>query len=677
MEIAVASFLPPLVLLAVSRGKWFDDAFRSAVLRWFIPLTVVWYAPFWLTGGTPAPIDFLFWKVTPWSAIAPRDFGPGNNLLSDATMQFLPWRELVVDAWRHGQFPLLNRFAGSGSPLWANPQAAVLFPLTLLGIPFSTFAWPLFAMVSKTLIALAGMFLFLRSEELSERAAIFGSIAFAFSTYQFAFGLFPHTNVTILLPWLLLAIRRSSVTGAAIAVALMLLGGHPESLLHVALLAVPYGVRDALRRERQAAAIGRLAVAAAIGALLAAPVVLPFLKILPWSERAAMLARNPHAIDSPAANGPNVAALVVPALFWSTRVSVPIDNFNEVATGYAGLAALGLFGWAALSDAKRQRFWLILFAICLALAFRSPLTAMLKPVPVIGVADQGRVRFLMVFIIAVVAAGALDRATRLGPLLRWMPMLAFLDLAALGVFYHSPSGRELFYPRTPALDFIAARSGPFRVAGMRSSILPNTGAITGGENIGVHDPMSFEPYCALLERAGYDRHEYFGSWHYFPPKPLLDFLGVRYIVTPPGAKPGGLPIVYSGRDAVVFENAAALPRFFVPDAATTATSPAQATTVGLELYGRNGAALRTRGVRETLIASSEVALPGWTLTCDDRPWPLVPIHGVFLGWQAPAGDHRFALRYRPEGWTAGWLSAAIGLILLVVTRIWAGVRAPE
>ncbi|MEO8036975.1 MAG: hypothetical protein ABI837_21285, partial [Acidobacteriota bacterium] len=217
LEIVAAALVPVVALLLLSRWRRFDDDFRRVVGRWFIPLALIFWSPCWMTARSPAPFDFLFARVSPWRTMAPQSLSPsfhsGNLLLSDVPMQFVPWRHVVVDAYRHGELPLLNRYAGSGSPLWENPQAAVLFPLTIAGIPFSGFAWPLFAAMCKTLIALTGMYLFLRAEELGESAAVFGAIAYAFSTFGVAFALFPHTNVTVLLPWLMLAIARLHLTG--------------------------------------------------------------------------------------------------------------------------------------------------------------------------------------------------------------------------------------------------------------------------------------------------------------------------------------------------------------------------------------------------------------------------------------------------------------------------------
>src|SRR5205823_461452 len=115
----------------------------------------------------------------------------------------------------------------------------------------------------------------------SESASVFGSIAFAFSGLHIAFFLYPLMNVTAMLPWLLFTIRRRDPIGCAIVTALLLLGGHPQSVLHVALLAVPYAIFVAR------GSVVRYIGAAITGVLLAAPVVVPFLYAMPGFERTA------------------------------------------------------------------------------------------------------------------------------------------------------------------------------------------------------------------------------------------------------------------------------------------------------------------------------------------------------------------------------------------------------
>jgi len=709
IEIAAAAFLPPVALLLLT---WRLPELRKAAARWFIPLTLLWFAPFWLTGTSPAPFDYLFEAVGPWSYLKLPGFAAGNALLSDAPLQFLPWRELVTQAYRHGELPFLNRFAGAGSPLWENPSAGVLSPLTILGLAFSTFAWPLFAAVSKTLICLTGTFVFIRQQRSSVGAATVGAIAYAFCTYSTAFMLFPQTNVSMLLPWLLWAIAEATIRWrgaafAAVVVAMMLLGGHVESVLHVAFLAIPFALREGRWRKGP---LPRYAAAAATGALLAAPVLLPFLAMLPFTERAARLIAEPTLVNAPPLAAVNLIPFVFPARFWGATDGP--ENFNEIATQYAGLSALVLFIYGAMLQPRRQRFWIAAFVVLTLLAFWSvPVHAVTDLLPVVRMALNGRVRFLLAFIVAVGAAAGFDlldenrRRLRLvaaacgallaaiaastliagagnRPLLagsallaalgvavvlrapRWLPLVLFADLAVLGLACHPPVGRDSFYPATPVVDFLRSRQGPFRIVSLENMLQPNTAAMLGVEDLGMHDPASYEPYGRMLEQAGYDRRFYFSVFHALPPRELLSALAVHYVVAPPGTEVSGLNAVYRGPDAVVF----ALPP--VPRFAATGVR------VKRIRYGRSDAELLTESVAPATLVSSEIALPGWRVLCDGKAWPSgssrpAPlahrdIDGPFLTWQVPAGRHHFLVSYRPVRFVSGVFASVAGLAALVL-----------
>lgn len=579
IETAVAALLPAAVLVLVTRAE-----LRRASLRWFVPVTLVIFAPYWLTGRIPAPLDFLAAHVVPWMkpSAAVR-----NALQSDVVMQILPWREVVTRFWRRGEWPIVNPFSGAGAPLWVNPQAAVLHPITLLGLPFSTFAWTIFAAVSRMLVALSGMFVFLREEGRSERASVFGAIAFAFCGLHIAFFLYPLANVTMMLPWLLFAIRRESAIGCATATTLLLLGGHPQSVLHVAMLAIPYALL-VVRGN-----VVRYALAASAGALLAAPVVVPFLFAAPGFERAA------HPIGITPFEPAQLLPFFFPSRFAFGPFAVAGANFGEVATQYAGFATFVLAIYAIVRKGRELRFWIVMLALASLAAFLPG-----------GAVQMGRLRFIVAFILAVLSAYGLDldrdktlkaiaaaaalvmlvsamifwpRAVELqiapivlvtvgiailsAAVVVWMPraipVILAVDLGVLLLMSIPGHGRDEFYPETGAIQFLQAHSG--RIAGVGGSLFPNTSSMFGIADIRVHDPAAPDAYVRRLETGGLEEHGYFHAFPGFPSPRLADELGVRYLIAPPGVR-SPLPTVYSGADAVIFEN---------PRARTVPESPIQ------------------------------------------------------------------------------------------------------
>jgi hypothetical protein len=626
IEILLAAFVPVAVLLIAARFG--DEDFRRASV-WFAVLALLWFAPCWLRGRSPAAFDYLADDVPPWQRAG---FRSANPLLSDPPLQFLPWRNVVRDSILRGSMPFLDRYEASGSPLWENPQSGATFPLTWIGLPFSTFAWPLFAAMTKLLAAMAGMYLFLRARGASHGAAMAAAIAYAFCAFNIVFLLFPHTNVTTLLPFLLLAIEKINAPLFAIVLALLIVGGHPESVLHCAVIAVPYAIAVMLRTRR----VMPIVASGVCALLLSAPAIVPFAFYLPMTERAARIAREPDLVRAPPPTLASLGAFITVAHLGSTRSPNAPVNFNEVASQYAGVLTFVLAAAAVIFDARRQRFWIAIFLVAAFFSFDSPpARAITQRLPLANMTMHGRLRFVAAFAICVLAAAAIDRFVQMPAMRVAAIAIIYADLAATLLTYNPAVSREFFYPPVLRLD-----GG--RIAAVENALRPNTAAMLRAEDIGFHNPMTFEPYAALLASAGYDRSTYLNVFRRFPPRPLLDFLGVRNVVAPPG---------------VVIPN-------------LTAKGRAMPLTIGataaITKYEPNRETIVVRSTAPARIATSEVALPGWRLFRNGARQPIVKLRGVFIGFEAPAGTSEFELVYRPAGFDAAIVLFVIGIALFLV-----------
>jgi hypothetical protein len=248
---------------------------------------------------------------------------------------------------------------------------------------------------------------------------------------------------------------------------------------------------------------------------------------------------------------------------------------------------------------------------------------------------------------------------------KWVPHLArgsiliallWLDLWSVTGFYNPANGRELFYPSSPAIEAMKQEGGPYRMAGVGRAFQPNRGVFHELEDIRSHDPMAFRPYVEMLDAAGLNRSTYFEEFQSLPDADLLDALGVRYVIAPPGSTLS-LRASYRGNDADVYVNDSAKPRYHVP-------SPAR---VELIEYGPAHTALVVDAPAATVLSSSEIALPGWSLTRNSRPWDLKKVAEPLLSWEVPAGRSRFELRYRPLHLTCG---ALLGFLGAVAVAMW-------
>lgn len=210
----------------------------------------------------------------------------------DTAYLYQPLYRFVETQWSTGRLPLWNPLENCGVPLAANPIAAVFYPGKLLfRLPIGFEAAFRAYVVLHVLLAAWMSYLLARRWKCSVHAAALAAIAYAFGGCV----LFQYCNVIYLvsaawLPGALAAADRALVDGCrrgaltcAGALALMILGGDPQTAYHALLLIGLYGFllwrADRARGVTQAP--GRLA-----GWLMifVATMVLAAVQILPASE---------------------------------------------------------------------------------------------------------------------------------------------------------------------------------------------------------------------------------------------------------------------------------------------------------------------------------------------------------------------------------------------------------
>ncbi len=275
---------------------------------------------------------------------------------------------------------------------------------------------------------------------------------------------------------------------------------------------------------------------------------------------------------------------------------------------------------------------------------------------------------------------------------------------------------ERFFPETPLIRFLRDRPPPFRVAGARTALFPNTNVFAGVEEVRTHDPVERRDYVTFLDATcGYVPGDYFKQIR-DPNATALDFLNARYLVAAPGFTPaaGRWRPVYNGDDGQVFESPTVLPTAFVP-ATVRLVERAPATDPGKDanaafgdafgeiagnrdwrarawvLAGRaaeepggeaelsgyvestNAAAFDARvGGAGAWVVLSLVQDGGWSARTDaGADVSAYRANGPFLALRLPGGVHHVRLRYRPPGFGFG---TAISALTLAVILVAAGAR---
>ena len=388
-------------------------------------LTLVLAGPGLLPGRVLAPLDLLrdmdAWKDDPTVRVA-----VSNRLLSDVIEQFIPWDTEIRRLMSRGEFPWINRYAGDGAPLFANPQTALFSPFTWPRLLLGTSGWVL-TVSMKLLAAGFGMFWFCRTLGQTRTTSMISAALFMMAGYTTVWGLHPHTNVFVLLPALAAAVMRllaeRSATNTVLVFffsALATAGGHPETLFQGVIGITAFAAWNVIAERRAAEPVkprvhlAWTATAMLAGFLLLAIQVVPFLYLLAESRARELRESAPPGSFRYAA----VVAQILPGAFGSPlRDEIDLsgavpgsENFNERSNGYAGALVfmLNLVAYRQLSRALRRG--LILGWVSLFVSWNLPLISpLIKSIPIVEWVAAAR--WSMLFALFGCAAGGASLMT--------------------------------------------------------------------------------------------------------------------------------------------------------------------------------------------------------------------------------------------------------------------------
>jgi len=298
----------------------------------------------------------------------------------DGVIFNVPLRVAAANIIRAGHLPLWNPYLFSGMPLHGAAQAGLLFPLNWFYVISSPPVATNLMMLSTYMAAALGAYLFARRAGADIAGAVATSFIWQFSA--FFIEQVGHTNIlhtAAMLPWVLWAVegyvanhtRGRSVMLAAL-VAVQIFAGHQQTCAYGLLLSGAYGV-VVLRTSRapRSSYLSTLALLA-VGLLLAAVQILPTIELLRNSLRASASYDFFSSFSMP----PRFAlTLFAPYLFGGGngllfRAPYVGPSFFGEYVAYVGLLTIMLALVAIfLKPDARTKFWVVLFCVCLLLAF--------------------------------------------------------------------------------------------------------------------------------------------------------------------------------------------------------------------------------------------------------------------------------------------------------------------
>jgi hypothetical protein len=366
---------------------------RRAVIL-FVALALSYAGMGLLPGRTFAPLDipldFDAWKADPAQRVR-----VSNTLLADVVVQFIPWDREILRMSARGEWPWVNRWAGDGGPLFANPQTALFSPFTWPRLAFGLDGWAIMAIL-KILAAGLCAFWFARELDVPATQALFSGFVYATAGYTIVWLLYPITSVFVLLPGLAAAALRlmkaPSIHNAALTIlfaALCTAGGHPETLFIGAIGIWIFLVCEGEKREDWGlSALVPSTVGAFLGFLLLAVQLVPFLTILTDSYAEVLRPRIPHPFRTW-----GMVSQILPGILGSPLrgeldlTAVPMaENFNLRAGGFIGALVLLaiVIAWRSLTPSLGRG--VIIGAVALLLSWYPPgVWPVLRHVPILRV----------------------------------------------------------------------------------------------------------------------------------------------------------------------------------------------------------------------------------------------------------------------------------------------------
>jgi hypothetical protein len=304
-----------------------------------------------IPGRVLSSADVLF-TTYPWRGLAP-GLRPGNDLLTDPAHLFQPWLIYAVSEVWQGRIPLWNPHVFAGSPFFANPQSALLFPLNwvALFVPIAS-AFALIAILKVAAIGLA-TYWFLRVRALHPLAALMGAISFMWSGFVIVWLQWSYAATLIFFPMMFASVEylrirpgRRAIALVALTVALGVWAGYPQGLA----LALASASAWALWRARGAGVqfLLRYAAGVTLGLVLASIQLLPFIE---YARRSAVLATRETWMAPMSASFRSAISLLVPYYYGSPTTGDYWGewNFNETAV------SVGLAPWLLLALALIAR----------------------------------------------------------------------------------------------------------------------------------------------------------------------------------------------------------------------------------------------------------------------------------------------------------------------------------
>jgi hypothetical protein len=440
-----------------------------------LPLIIIFFIsslffhPFLLQFKLPIPSDTIAGLYHPFRDTLASDYPNGipykNSLITDPVRQQYPWKFLVVEILNKFQLPLWNLYNFAGTPLLANFQSAVFYPLNFvlfIGQPYV--GWSILVMLQPLLAGLF-LYLYLNNLKLNKISSIFGSICFMFSGFMMAWlewGTVGHT--ALWLPLVLLSIDKiftessySEISNfkfqiskkqlkvqkyliwSAIfifALASSFFAGHLQTFFYLFLAANIYFILRWLQYGRSKKTLTIYLILNTLFLILTSVQWLPTLNFIMLSAREVDQVWQKPGWFIP---WQNIIQFLVPDFFGNPTTLNYWGEFNYAEfIGYIGIFPLLMVLYALIARKDRETFFFGSLLI-MSLIFAFPTIFAKVPYifnfPFLSTSQPTRLLFITDLSLSILAALGLDLLIKNGRKLRLVIPSLIIGICFLGLWY--------------------------------------------------------------------------------------------------------------------------------------------------------------------------------------------------------------------------------------------------
>lgn len=343
---------------------------RFFVIAIFFVITIFFFFPVFIKGLVPFPGDLLLAEYQPWRSTSFNNVAPGGipnkAQYFDTLRQLYPWKTFAISSIKEGSFPLWNPHDFSGSPLFANFQSAILYPLNVFYLIFSqNIAWTIL-IISQPLLSLFAVYYLSRRYKLSKTASVFASASYAFCLYMTTFleyNIMGH--FMYLLPVCLLWVEQIILKKwwayilLSLSIAMLAFAGHAQLFAGVVLYVVIYSAIRILQtgKNKHGSWISLLT----IFFVIFLGVGISAIQLIPGIELVNQSARSPHNVDFFFNNllikPTQLVFYLIPDLFGNPAAKNYLLPFSYPTKAlYVGIATIFFFLLSLFTNYKNTYF---------------------------------------------------------------------------------------------------------------------------------------------------------------------------------------------------------------------------------------------------------------------------------------------------------------------------------